>query len=139
MVRRAKYRLGRAEEREHILSGLLLALDNIEQVIAIIRGSKDASSAKSLLIRELKLSDMQATHILDMQLRRLTALEVDKLRSELSEVQAEIASLKKLLASETRQRNTVRDELRELVQAFAAPRRSKITSASDLVLSLIHI
>lgn len=133
VVRRAKYRLGRAEEREHILSGLLLALDNIEQVIAIIRGSKDASSAKSLLIRELKLSDMQATHILDMQLRRLTALEVDKLRSELSEVQAEIASLKKLLASETRQRNTVRDELRELVQAFAAPRRSKITSASDLV------
>ncbi len=133
VVRRAKYRLSRAEEREHILLGLLLALDNIERVISIIRGSKDAATAKAKLIDELKLSDMQATHILDMQLRRLTALEVDKLRAELIEVQTEIGKLTKLLASETRQRNAVRDELRELVQEFATPRRSKVTRASDLV------
>ena len=133
VVRRARYRLARAEEREHILLGLLLALDNIEQVISIIRGSKDAAKAKAQLIKDLNLSDMQATHILDMQLRRLTALEVDKLRAELAEVQADITNLKKLLSSETKQRNTVRDELRELVRQFAVPRRSKVTSASDLV------
>jgi DNA gyrase subunit A len=133
VVRRARYRLARAEEREHILLGLLLALDNIEQVISIIRGSNDAAKAKAQLIKDLNLSDMQATHILDMQLRRLTALEVDKLRAELAEVQADITNLKKLLSSETKQRNTVRDELRELVRQFAVPRRSKVTSASDLV------
>ncbi|MBM44824.1 MAG: DNA topoisomerase IV [Acidimicrobiaceae bacterium] len=133
VVRRASYRLARAEEREHILLGLLLALDNIEQVISIIRGSKDAAKAKARLIKDLDLSDTQATHILDMQLRRLTALEVDKLRAELAEVQADITNLKKLLSSETKQRNTVRDELRELVRQFAVPRRSKVTSASDLV------
>ena len=88
IVRRATYRLTRAEEREHILLGLLLALDNIEKVIAIIRNSKDAAKAKSQLIKELKLTDVQATHILDMQLRRLTALEVDTLRAELADVQA---------------------------------------------------
>ena len=133
IIRRARYRLTRAEEREHILLGLLLALDNIERVITIIRGSKDAGAAKTRLIEELKLTDTQATHILDMQLRRLTALEVDKLRDELADVQVDIAGLKKLLSSETRQRKAVRDELRELVKEFAAPRRSKVTKASDLV------
>ncbi|MDP6862373.1 MAG: DNA topoisomerase 4 subunit A, partial [Acidimicrobiales bacterium] len=133
IVRRATYRLTRAEEREHVLLGLLLALDNIDKVIAIIRGSKDAAKAKSQLIKELKLTDVQATHILDMQLRRLTALEVDRLREELADVQSDIAQLKKLLSSETKQRNTVRDELRELVKEFSGPRRSKVTKASDLV------
>ena len=133
IVRRATYRLTRAEEREHILLGLLLALDNIEKVIAIIRNSKDAAKAKSQLIKELKLTDVQATHILDMQLRRLTALEVDRLREELADVQADIAQLKKLLSSETKQRNTVRDELRELVRDFSVARRSKVTKAVDLV------
>ncbi|HJM00162.1 MAG TPA: DNA topoisomerase (ATP-hydrolyzing), partial [Acidimicrobiales bacterium] len=133
IVRRATYRLTRAEDREHILLGLLLALDNIEKVIAIIRGSKDVAKARSELIKELELTDVQATHILDMQLRRLTALEVDRLREELADVQADIAQLKKLLASETKQRNTVRDELRELVKEFSEPRRSKVTKASDLV------
>ena len=97
IVRRATYRLTRAEEREHILLGLLLALDNIEKVIAIIRSSKDAAKAKSQLIKELKLTDVQATHILDMQLRRLTALEVDRLREELADVQTDIAQLKNCL------------------------------------------
>ena len=133
IVRRATYRLTRAEEREHILLGLLLALDNIEKVIAIIRSSKDAAKAKSQLIKELKLTDVQATHILDMQLRRLTALEVDRLREELADVQTDIAQLKKLLSSETKQRNTVRDELRELVRDFSVARRSKVTKAVDLV------
>ncbi|MEC7916425.1 MAG: DNA topoisomerase (ATP-hydrolyzing) [Actinomycetota bacterium] len=132
IVRRATYRLSKAEEREHVLLGLLLALDNIEKVISIIRGSKDAAKAKERLVKDLKLTEVQATHILDMQLRRLTALEVDKLREELTEVQSDIAALKKLLASETKQRNTVRDELRELVAEFSGSRRSSVISESDL-------
>jgi len=133
IVRRATHRLSKAEEREHVLLGLLLALDNIEKVISIIRGSKDATKARERLVKDLKLTEVQATHILDMQLRRLTALEVDKLREELSEVQSDIANLKKLLASETKQRNTVRDELRELVSEFSSPRRSSVITESDLV------
>ena len=133
IIRRANYRLSKAQEREHILLGLLLALDNIDKVISIIRGSKDAAKAKAKLIKDLKLTDVQATHILDMQLRRLTALEVDKLRDELSEIQDDIAQLKKLLASETKQRNLVRDELRELVARFGASRRSTVVNAADLV------
>ena len=133
IIRRANYRLSKAQDREHILLGLLLALDNIDKVISIIRGSKDAAKAKAKLTKELKLTDVQATHILDMQLRRLTALEVDKLRSELSEIQDDSADLKKLLGSETKQRNLVRDEIRDLVARFGTPRRSTVVNVSDLV------
>ncbi|MEC8923849.1 MAG: DNA topoisomerase (ATP-hydrolyzing), partial [Actinomycetota bacterium] len=132
IVRRTEFRLARAEEREHILQGLLLALDNIDHVISIIRGSDDATTARAELMNALKLSDMQATHILDMQLRRLTALEVEKLREELDDVQSDISELRKLLASDTRRRKLVSDELRELVNQFGVPRRTTIVSASDL-------
>ena len=132
IVRRTEFRLARAEEREHILQGLLLALDNIDHVISIIRGSDDATTARAELMNALKLSEIQATHILDMQLRRLTALEVEKLREELDDVQSDISELRKLLASDTRRRKLVSDELRELVNQFGAPRRTTIVSANDL-------
>ena len=133
IVRRTQYRLTRAEEREHILLGLLLALDNIDQVIAIIRGSKDAATARNELISSLELTEVQATHILDIQLRRLTALEVGKLRDEQVSVQADISELRKVLASEARRRKLVRDELRNLVDEFGTPRRTTVLSASDVV------
>ncbi len=133
IVRRTQYRLTRAEEREHILLGLLLALDNIDQVIAIIRGSKDAATARNELMSSLELTEVQATHILDIQLRRLTALEVGKLRDEQVSVQADISELRKVLASEARRRKLVRDELRNLVDEFGTPRRTTVLSASDVV------
>ena len=133
VVRRARYRLNKAEEREHILTGLLLALDNIDKVIAIIRGSTDAAKAKSELMEQLALSETQSTHILDMQLRRLTALEVDKLRAELAEVQDFIKVLQSLLGSEKKQRALVRDELRGLIDEFGCDRRTAIVRQSDLV------
>ncbi|MED5540733.1 MAG: DNA topoisomerase (ATP-hydrolyzing) [Actinomycetota bacterium] len=133
IVRRTQYRLARAEEREHILLGLLLALDNIDQVIAIIRGSKDAATARNELMSSLELTEVQATHILDIQLRRLTALEVGKLRDEQVSVQADISELRKVLASEARRRKLVRDELRNLVDEFGTPRRTTVLSTSDVV------
>ena len=133
IVRRTQYRLARAEEREHILLGLLLALDNIDQVIAIIRGSKDAATARNELMSSLELTEVQATHILDIQLRRLTALEVGKLRDEQVSVQADISELRKVLASEARRRKLVRDELRNLVDEFGTPRRTTVLAASDVV------
>ncbi len=133
IVRRTQYRLTRAEEREHILLGLLLALDNIDQVIAIIRGSKDAATARNELMSSLELTEVQATHILDIQLRRLTALEVGKLRDEQVSVHADISELRKVLASEARRRKLVRDELRNLVDEFGTPRRTTVLSTSDVV------
>ena len=133
IVRRTEYRLARAEERAHVLLGLLLALDNIDQVISIIRGSDDAPAARSDLMNLLKLTEVQATHILDMQLRRLTALEVGKLREELGNLQADISGLHKILASDARRRKLVGCELRELVDEFGTLRRSTILSASDVV------
>ena len=133
IVRRTEYRLARAEEREHVLLGLLAALDNIDQAISIIRGSKDAAAARAELMDALELSEVQATHILDMQLRRLTALEVEKLREELASVQDEINNLRKVLASDTRRRKLVRDELKESVEQFGAPRRTTVVSADAVV------
>ncbi len=133
VVRRTNHRLSRARDREHILTGLLIALDNIDLVIAIIRGSADVPTARSQLIERLALSEIQANHILDMQLRRLTALEVGKLREELAEVQRAIAEYERILASEQRQRTIVGRELRELAEEFGGPRRSTILAASDVV------
>ena len=86
VVRRTQFRLERAQERLHIVKGLIIALENIDQVVAIIRGSEDADEAKAALRKELKLSEIQATHILDMQLRRLTALEMQKILDEQDEL-----------------------------------------------------
>jgi DNA gyrase subunit A len=133
IIRRTQYRLRKGQEREHIVLGLLIALDNIEQVIRIIRGSVDVPEARAELISQLALSEIQANHILDMQLRRLTALEVDKLREELGELQKDIAGYQKILGSEQRQRSMVLRELDEVANEFGSPRRTHIMNADDVV------
>ena len=132
VVRRTQFRLEAARTREHLVLGLLIALDNIDKVIAIIRGSADAAKARERLMAELDLTSVQAEYILDMQLRRLTALEVDKLRAELDELQGRIADYEKILRSQQRQRTIVLAELAELVEKHGVPRRSSIIEAGEL-------
>ena len=135
VVRRARYRLARARDRAHILEGLLVALDNIDEVVAIIRGSADTDEAKATLIERFDLSDIQANHILDMPLRRLTALETGKLRQEHAELMVLIAELEAILASEERQRAVVAEELTAIGEKFADRRRSRIvTDEGDMSL-----
>jgi DNA gyrase subunit A len=124
--RRTTFRLAKAEARAHILAGLLIALDNIDEVVAIIRGSKDVDSARTALIEAFELSEIQATHILDMPLRRLTALETSKLREELAELEKLIKYLKGLLKSPAKRRKLIAKELTEVREKFADERRSRI-------------
>ena len=131
IVRRTEYRLAKWEARLHIVAGLLIALDNIERVIEIIRGSKDSPEAGANLMSELDLSEVQAKHILDMPLRRLTALEVQKLEDEAAELEAWILDAQKLLASEKRQRTTVLNELRAAVDEYGVDRRTQIASEDE--------
>ena len=131
VVRRTQYRLGRARDRLHILEGLVIALDNIDQVVAIIRGSDDAAEARQRLQDALDLTEIQAAHILDMQLRRLTALEKQKIIDERDELIALIDELEKLLGSEQRQRTVVLRELDELVEQFGRDRRTQIVAHQD--------
>ncbi|MDQ3782740.1 MAG: DNA gyrase subunit A [Actinomycetota bacterium] len=126
VVRRARYRLARARERAHILEGLLIALDNIDEVVAIIRGSADTEAARGALMARFELSEIQANHILDMPLRRLTALETEKLRQEHAELMALIGDLEAILASEARQRAVVADDLTAIRERFGDVRRSRI-------------
>ena len=132
VVRRTQFRLDRAQERLHIVKGLIVALENIDRVVAIIRGSEDAEEAKIALRKELKLSEIQATHILDMQLRRLTALEMQKILDEQDELKGRISEYKKMLGSEQRQRTTVLKELKEIVEIYAVDRKTKIIPVSDI-------
>ncbi len=132
VVRRSNYRLAKARDRHHIVSGLLIALDNIDDVITIIRRSADAAEARERLMMALDLSEVQATHILDMPLRRLTALERQKLIDERDELDAIIADLEKILGSENRRRKIVLSELAEVVEAYGTERRSRIVNAEDL-------
>ncbi|HEX2154184.1 MAG TPA: DNA gyrase subunit A [Acidimicrobiia bacterium] len=124
--RRTRHRLDEAQKRAHILEGLIVAVDNIDEVIRIIRGSADTPEARSSLIGRFDLSEIQANAILDMPLRRLTALEVDKLRSELAELHELIAELEAILADPSRRRQIIRDEMSEIREQFAEPRRSVI-------------
>ncbi|MFN8051469.1 MAG: DNA topoisomerase (ATP-hydrolyzing) [Acidimicrobiales bacterium] len=124
--RRTEYRLGRARDRLHILEGLLIALDAIDLVISIIRSSQDAAEARAGLMEQLSLSDVQASHILDMQLRRLTALEKLKLEEEAASLREQIVDFVKILESDQRQRTIVLKELEDLVKRFATPRRTRI-------------
>ena len=133
VLRRTEFRLGRATEREHIVAGLLVALDAIDRVVAIIRGSADVAGARDLLMAELELSEIQASHILDMQLRRLTALEISKLRDELAELRASIADHEAVLGSERRRRTIVAGELRAVAAELATPRRTGILAADEIV------
>ena len=132
VVRRSRYRLRRADERLHIVEGLLVALDNIDDVVALIRGSQDAVEARDGLMARYGLTDVQATHILDMALRRLTALERQKLDDEAAQLRADIEDLQEILGSRRRQRSIVRSELRRIVADHGRPRRSRIIAAEAL-------
>ncbi len=129
VVRRTRHRLRRADERLHIVEGLTAALDNIDDVVALIRGSRDAAEARNGLMARYGLTEVQATHILDMALRRLTALEREKLSEEAESLRADIGDFKDILASRRRQRAIVRSELRRIVDDHGRPRRSQIVAA----------
>ncbi|GMQ93353.1 MAG: DNA gyrase subunit A [Acidimicrobiia bacterium] len=124
--RRSRFRLGKARERAHILHGLLIALDNIDEVVSIIRASENVDAARTALMEAFELSEIQASHILDMPLRRLTALETNKLRDELENLVATIAYLENLLADEALRRELIGEELAEIREKFSDARRSRI-------------
>lgn len=129
IIRRTRYLLRKAEERAHILRGLVKALDALDEVIALIRRSANTETARTGLIQLLDIDEIQATAILDMQLRRLSALERQKIIDELVKIEAEIADLNDILAKPERQRTIVRDELAEIVDKYGDERRTKIVSA----------
>ena len=126
VVRRAQYDLRKAEERAHILEGLIIASDNIDEVIKIIRASKDGDEARAKLIERFKLSEIQARAIVEMRLRQLTGLEQDKLRAEYEEIMKLIAYLKELLASKEMRMQVIKDELAEVRDKYGDERRSQI-------------
>jgi DNA gyrase subunit A len=124
--RRTQFRLDQAQARAHILEGLIIAVDNIDEVIRIIRGSDDTADARTNLMASFELTEIQANAILDMPLRRLTALEVDKLRTELAELQETIAELEAILADPKRRWQIIREELTAIKESFADERRSRL-------------
>ncbi|MDQ4124279.1 MAG: DNA gyrase subunit A [Actinomycetota bacterium] len=126
VVRRTRYRLRKAEERSHILEGLIIALDNIDEIVALIRAAADTGEARDGLMVRFGLTEIQANHILDMPLRRLTALEQDKIREEHAELQKTIADLRDILANPVRVREIIATELKDIRKRFADPRRSKL-------------
>jgi DNA gyrase subunit A len=126
VTRRTRYELRKAEERDHIVAGLLIALANLDAVIKIIRGSTDSDEARTKLMRRFELSEIQANHILDMPLRRLTRLEREKLEAEHQELLDTIKRLNTLLKDPQKIRGVVRDELLEIKQRYADARRTEI-------------
>jgi DNA gyrase subunit A len=126
VTRRTKYDLNKAEERDHILQGLLIALDNIDEVIHIIRGSQTTQIAKDRLIERFGLSDVQAQAIVDMRLRALTGLEREKLENEHKELMARIAELKAILADENLLLGVIKDEMLITAEKYGDDRRSQI-------------
>jgi DNA gyrase subunit A len=124
--RRTQFRLDQAQARAHILEGLIVAVDNIDEVIKIIRGSADTSEARENLVERFELSEIQTNAILDMPLRRLTALEVEKLRTELNELHGVIAELEAILADPSRRWGIIREELSEVREKYGETRRSRI-------------
>jgi DNA gyrase subunit A len=126
VIRRAQYELRKAEERAHILEGLIIASDNIDEVIALIRSSKDGEEARTRLMERFKLSEIQARAIVEMRLRQLTGLEQDKLRAEYEEIMKTIAGLKELLASKELRMELIKTELVEIKEKYGDERRSVI-------------
>jgi DNA gyrase subunit A len=127
VVRRTQYELNKAEERAHILEGLLVALDHLDEVIKLIRASSDVNEARNGLMSEFDLSEIQAQAILDMRLQKLTGLERDKIKEEYKELQNKIARYKEILASESIQKEIVKDELLEVKETYGDERRTDIT------------
>jgi DNA gyrase subunit A len=126
VVRRTQFELRKAEERAHILEGLIIASDNIDEVIALIRGSKNTEEAREKLIERFKLSDIQARAIVEMRLRQLTGLEQDKLRAEYEELMKLIEHLKALLADVDLRTALIKEELEEIRDKYGDARRSQI-------------
>ncbi|MDO4548491.1 MAG: DNA gyrase subunit A [Clostridia bacterium] len=150
LTRRTRYDLDKAEARAHILQGLLIALDHIDEVIALIRASQTDAEAKEGLMNRFGLSERQAQAILDMRLRRLTGLERDKLQAEFDEVQKQIAYFNGLLSDETKLKAVIKEEMLEIRRKYADPRRTEIAmidgeiedrdliQEEDMVLTLTH-
>jgi DNA gyrase subunit A len=135
VVKRSEHDLKEARDREHILQGLKIAVDNIDRVIAIIRGSDDTEGAREALMTEFELSERQARAILDMRLARLTGLEIEKLETEIAEVLALIADLEDILGNQARRYRIIKDELTELAEKYGDERRTEIVGeTSDLTI-----
>ncbi|MCA9383884.1 DNA gyrase subunit A [Candidatus Dojkabacteria bacterium] len=126
IIRRSEYELAKAREREHILEGLMIALDNLDEVINTIRNSKDAETAKDNLMKKFKLSEIQAQAILDMQLRKLAALERQKIEEEYKQIKQTIKDLLKLLSTPEQVLETIKNDLLDLKEKLGDDRRTKV-------------
>ncbi|CUU57326.1 DNA gyrase subunit A [Parafrankia irregularis] len=139
IVRRTRYQLRKARERLHVLDGLLIALDHLDEVIALIRNAESADVARGQLMERFSLSEIQATAILDMQLRRLAALERQRIIDEAAELRAKVSELEAILASPARQREIIGQELAEIVEKYGDERRTRLVpfegdmSVEDLI------
>lgn len=131
VTRRTQFELRQAEKRAHILEGLIIACDNIDEVIRIIRGSKTPEEARNTLMERFSLTDVQASAIVDMRLRQLTGLEQDKLRAEYEEIEKLIAHLQEILASVELRMEIIKNELIEMKQLYGDERRTDIVYASE--------
>jgi DNA gyrase subunit A len=131
VTRRTKYELAQKEARAHVLEGLLVALDNLDAVIELIRGSRDADVAREGLIERFELSRIQAQAILDLRLQRLTAMQSDEIRSEHADVTERIRELREVLGDETKVMGLIKEELQEIAETSGDERRTEITHAED--------
>ncbi len=129
IVRRTQYELRRAEERAHVLEGLLIALDNLDEVIAVIRGSRDPEAARARLLERFELTVVQAQAILQLTLSRLTALEADKIKEEHADLVERIKELREILGDESKVNGLIKDELSEIAEVYGDERRTEITHA----------
>jgi DNA gyrase subunit A len=134
VIRRTRFELAKAKEREHILDGLKIALDNLDEVIRTIRQAENPTSARESLMENFALSQIQAQAILEMRLQRLTGLERDKILQELKEIQAKIAELQGILASDEKILTIIVEELQQVKEQYADPRRTEILDAETDVL-----
>ncbi len=131
VIRRTKYDLDQSEKKAHVLEGLIIAVDNIDEVIALIRASKTPDIAREGLMKTFDLTDIQAKAILDMRLQRLTGLEIEKLKEEYDELMKHIEYLKEVLASEEIRMNIIKDELREVIAKYGDKRRTEIVPNAE--------
>src|SRR5438067_4319334 len=131
VVRRTKYELAEKEARAHILEGLLIALDNLDAVIELIRASRDRDAAREQLVKRFELTPVQATAILDLRLSQLTALEADAIKQEHADVTERIGELRAILGDEARVLEVIKEELTEISERFADERRTEISHSED--------
>src|ERR1700733_12802344 len=131
IVRRTKHELSEKEARAHILEGLLIALEHLDEIIELIRGSRDRDAAREQLIERFELTAIQATAILDLRLSQLTALEADSIKQEHADVSERIAELRAILGDETRVMAVIKEELSEIAERFGDERRTDITHSED--------